>query len=156
MQISEHRATRVPSAGRGRIESQVYLRGSSYLPELLGLADRVLVLRLPAVAVDVHRRQERRPARQPGGLIRHRRQDVYRWLRSRPEGNPGWVFNVRAKPNVTVDIGSDPPKTVVALDLPRDERDRIYAVIVQRAPGFGEYEERTDRVIPVFELTPDG
>jgi hypothetical protein len=40
--------------------------------------------------------------------------------------------------------------------LPRDERDRIYAVIVQRAPGFGEYEERTDRVIPVFELTPDG
>jgi deazaflavin-dependent oxidoreductase (nitroreductase family) len=66
------------------------------------------------------------------------------------------VFNVRAKPNITVDIGSDPPKTVVALELPRDERDRIYAVIVQRAPGFGEYEERTDRVIPVFELTPDG
>ena len=26
------------------------------------------------------------------------------------DGNPGWVFNVRAKPNVTVDIGSDPPK----------------------------------------------
>jgi F420H(2)-dependent quinone reductase len=45
---------------------------------------------------------------------------------------------------------------IVAHELPRDERDRIYAVIVQRAPGFGEYEERTDRVIPVFELTPDG
>jgi deazaflavin-dependent oxidoreductase (nitroreductase family) len=72
------------------------------------------------------------------------------------DGNPGWVFNVRAKPNVTVEIGADPPKTVVAHELPRDERDRIYAVIVQRAPGFGEYEERTDRVIPVFELTPDG
>jgi deazaflavin-dependent oxidoreductase (nitroreductase family) len=66
------------------------------------------------------------------------------------DGNPGWVFNV------TVEIGSDPPKTVVAHELPPDERDRIYAVIVQRAPGFGEYEERTDRVIPVFELTPDG
>jgi len=50
MQISEHRATRVPSAGRGRIESQVSLRGSSYLPELLGLADRVLVLRDEAIA----------------------------------------------------------------------------------------------------------
>jgi deazaflavin-dependent oxidoreductase (nitroreductase family) len=66
------------------------------------------------------------------------------------------VFNVRANPYVTVEIGSDPPKTVVAHELPRDERDCIYAVIVQRAPGFGEYEERTDRVIPVFELTPDG
>ena len=70
--------------------------------------------------------------------------------------NPGWVFNIRANPNVTVEIGSDPPKAVVAHELPRDERDRIYAVIVQRAPGFGDYEERTDRVIPVFELTPDG
>ena len=69
---------------------------------------------------------------------------------------PAWVFNIRANPNVTVEIGSDPPKAVVAHELPRDERDRIYAVIVQRAPGFGDYEERTDRVIPVFELTPDG
>jgi deazaflavin-dependent oxidoreductase (nitroreductase family) len=72
------------------------------------------------------------------------------------DGNPGWVFNVRATPNVTVEIGSDPQKTVVAHELPHDERDRIYAIIVQRAPGFGKYEERTDRVIPVFELTPDG
>jgi deazaflavin-dependent oxidoreductase (nitroreductase family) len=72
------------------------------------------------------------------------------------DGNPGWVFNVRADPHVTVEIGSDPPKAVVAHELLRDERDRIYAIIVQRAPGFGEYEERTDRVIPVFELAPEG
>jgi hypothetical protein len=45
---------------------------------------------------------------------------------------------------------------VVAHELPRDERDRIYAIIVQRAPGFAEYEERTDRVIPVLELAPEG
>ena len=69
--------------------------------------------------------------------------------------SPGWVFNLRANPDVTVEIGADPPKSVVAHELPRDERDRIYDIIVQRAPGFGEYEERTDRVIPVFELTPD-
>jgi deazaflavin-dependent oxidoreductase (nitroreductase family) len=70
--------------------------------------------------------------------------------------DPGWVFNLRAYPNVTVEIGSDPPKAVSAHELPRDERDRIYAIIAQRAPGFGDYEERTDRVLPVFELTPDG
>ena len=40
----------------------------------------------------------------------------------------------------------------VARELPKAERDRIYAEIVERAPGFGEYEKRTDRVIPVFEL----
>ncbi len=66
------------------------------------------------------------------------------------------MFNLRADPDVSVEIGSDPPRNVVAQELPRDERDRVYALIVERAPGFGEYEKRTDRVIPVFELVPAG
>jgi deazaflavin-dependent oxidoreductase (nitroreductase family) len=70
------------------------------------------------------------------------------------ERDPSWAFNLRAHPGVTVEIGSDPPRTVVARELPRDERDRVYAAVVERAPGFGEYEKKTDRVIPVFELTP--
>lgn len=67
--------------------------------------------------------------------------------------SPAWVFNLRANPDVSVEIGADPPRRVVARELPRDERDRIYEIVVARAPGFGEYEKRTDRVIPVFELT---
>ncbi len=70
-------------------------------------------------------------------------------------GSPGWVFNLRANPHVSVEIGTDPPKAVVAHELPRDERDRIYDIVVARAPGFGEYQQKTDRVIPVFELAPD-
>ncbi|MCV7042870.1 deazaflavin-dependent nitroreductase [Mycolicibacterium moriokaense] len=66
--------------------------------------------------------------------------------------SPAWVFNLRAHPEVNVEIGADPPRSVVAKELPRDERDRIYRIVVERAPGFGEYEKRTDRVIPVFEL----
>ncbi len=69
------------------------------------------------------------------------------------EQNPAWVHNIRAHPDVTVEIGSDAPKQATARELPRDERDRIYRTVVERAPGFGEYEQRTDRVIPVFELT---
>ncbi len=67
-------------------------------------------------------------------------------------GSPGWVFNLRADPHASVEIGSEPPRSVVAHELPREERDRIYRIVVERAPGFGEYEKRTDRVIPVFEL----
>lgn len=66
--------------------------------------------------------------------------------------DPAWVFNIRAHPDVTVEIGTAPPRPAVARELPRDERDRIYAVVAQRAPGFAEYETRTDRLIPVFEL----
>jgi deazaflavin-dependent oxidoreductase (nitroreductase family) len=65
---------------------------------------------------------------------------------------PAWVFNLRAQPAIKVEIGSDPARDVVATELPREERDRVYRLIVERAPGFGEYEKRTDRVIPVFEL----
>jgi deazaflavin-dependent oxidoreductase (nitroreductase family) len=70
----------------------------------------------------------------------------------RPQ-SPAWVFNLRAHPEVVVEIGEDPPRTVIAKELPRAERDRIYKIVVERAPGFGDYEKRTDRVIPVFELT---
>lgn len=66
--------------------------------------------------------------------------------------NPAWVHNIRANPRVSVEIGSQGPRAATARELPRDERDSIYRIVVERAPGFGEYQERTDRVIPIFEL----
>lgn len=71
------------------------------------------------------------------------------------ENNPAWVHNIRANPRVSVEIGSEAPKPATARELPRDERDSIYSVVVERAPGFGEYQQRTDRLIPVFELVLD-
>lgn len=68
--------------------------------------------------------------------------------------DPSWAFNIRARPDVSIEIGSDPSKTVTARELPRAERDRIYAVVAEQAPGFADYERRTERVIPVFELVP--
>ena len=70
--------------------------------------------------------------------------------------DPAWVHNIRANPTVSVEIGSDPAIEAIALELPRAERDRIYEVVTQRAPGFADYETKTDRVIPVFELSFDG
>lgn len=68
------------------------------------------------------------------------------------DASPAWVFNLRAHPDVSVEIGVEEARDVIARELPRDERDGVYAQVVERAPGFGEYEKRTDRVIPVFEL----
>ncbi|MDT5334674.1 MAG: hypothetical protein QOD90_179 [Mycobacterium sp.] len=68
------------------------------------------------------------------------------------DASPGWVFNLRAQPNVQVEIGPHPQRGAVAHELPRAERDRVYDLIVEQAPGFGEYQKKTDRVIPVFEL----
>lgn len=71
------------------------------------------------------------------------------------DANPAWVQNIRANPRVSVEIGAQAPKSATARELPRAERDSIYPIVVERAPGFGEYQERTDRVIPVFELVVD-
>ncbi|OBJ08103.1 nitroreductase family deazaflavin-dependent oxidoreductase [Mycobacterium sp. 1465703.0] len=71
------------------------------------------------------------------------------------DNNPGWVHNIRANPHVFVEIGSEAAKPATARELPRAERDSIYPVVVERAPGFGEYQQRTDRLIPIFELITD-
>ena len=68
--------------------------------------------------------------------------------------DPSWAFNLRAHPAATIEIGSEPPRAVIARELPPAERDTIFRAVVARAPGFGDYERRTDRVIPVFELAP--
>jgi deazaflavin-dependent oxidoreductase (nitroreductase family) len=69
--------------------------------------------------------------------------------------NPGWYHNLVAHPSVTVELGTD-TFTARAVPVEGPEHDRIYAVQVSRFPGFGEYQEKTERVIPVVELTdPD-
>ena len=42
------------------------------------------------------------------------------------DASPGWVFNLRANPAVTVEIGDSPRRPYTAHELPRDERDRVF------------------------------
>lgn len=65
--------------------------------------------------------------------------------------NPDWVHNLRANPRAHVEVGTD-SYDVIAREMPLDERNAVYPKIVARAPGFGEYQEKTNRVIPLFEL----
>lgn len=67
--------------------------------------------------------------------------------------NPGWVHNLRANPLAHVEIGSE-SSDVVARELPAAERDQLFSKITAAAPGFAEYQAKTTRVIPVFELQP--
>ncbi|KAA0111978.1 nitroreductase family deazaflavin-dependent oxidoreductase [Mycolicibacterium sp. P1-5] len=66
--------------------------------------------------------------------------------------NPDWVHNLRVNPQANIEIGTD-AYDVVARELPLDERNDLYPKVVAEAPGFGEYQEKTSRVIPLFELT---
>lgn len=65
--------------------------------------------------------------------------------------HPDWVHNLRANPRAHIEVGTD-AYDVTAREMPLDERNEIYPKIVAKAPGFGEYQEKTNRVIPLFEL----
>lgn len=67
------------------------------------------------------------------------------------DADPAWLYNLRAHPDAHIEIGTD-EYDVVATELPLAERDAAYAKIVEQAPTFGEYQTKTDRVIPVIEL----
>jgi deazaflavin-dependent oxidoreductase (nitroreductase family) len=67
--------------------------------------------------------------------------------------NPAWVHNLRANPSARVEIGNE-SSDMTARELPTAERDELFPKITAVAPGFAEYQARTTRIIPVFELQP--
>jgi deazaflavin-dependent oxidoreductase (nitroreductase family) len=66
--------------------------------------------------------------------------------------NPDWYYNLLAHPgDVTVELGSA-TFVVTASEIKGTERDEIYAEQVTHFPGFGEYQEKAGRTIPVMAL----
>lgn len=66
--------------------------------------------------------------------------------------HPDWYLNLVADPHVVVEVGAERYDGMAA-PLDRDERDRAYAAQAERFPTFAEYQEKTERVIPVVALT---
>lgn len=67
--------------------------------------------------------------------------------------NPDWYHNLKAHPTVSIEVGTD-TIDVVAAEATGEERDRLYGAQVKRSPSFAEYQEKTERTIPVMVLTP--
>jgi deazaflavin-dependent oxidoreductase (nitroreductase family) len=67
--------------------------------------------------------------------------------------NPGWYHNLKAHPDTTIEVGSD-TVAVTASEVGGEERERLFAAQAERSPQFAEYQQNTDRVIPVIVLTP--
>jgi len=68
--------------------------------------------------------------------------------------HPTWYGNLIADPNITLQDGPE-PKDFVALELGEgEERDLWWERAVAAYPPYTEYQERTDRLIPVFLASP--
>jgi deazaflavin-dependent oxidoreductase (nitroreductase family) len=82
-------------------------------------------------------------------------QDGERWLVfasfAGAPTNPAWYHNLLAHPDAVIEVGAGSVE-VTAVVTEGAERDRLFAEQVQRYPGFGEYQDKTSRVIPVVAL----
>src|SRR6476659_2912970 len=67
--------------------------------------------------------------------------------------NPDWYHNLKAHPNVTIEVGTD-TIDVVASEATGEERERLFAAQAERVPPFAEYQKRIERLIPVMVLMP--
>ena len=65
--------------------------------------------------------------------------------------DPAWVHNLRANPRAHVEVGTE-AYDVTARELPSAERDELFDKVAAASPGFADYQAKTTRVIPLFEL----
>jgi deazaflavin-dependent oxidoreductase (nitroreductase family) len=67
--------------------------------------------------------------------------------------HPAWAFNLAKNPgDALVDVG-DGEFPVEAEVLTGAERDSVWSQVVELAPGYGRYLEKTDREIPILRLS---
>jgi deazaflavin-dependent oxidoreductase (nitroreductase family) len=65
--------------------------------------------------------------------------------------HPGWFQNLQAEPNAAIQV-RDEEIPVRASVAEGEERERLWAAMIEVWPAYEEYRERTSRVIPVVVL----
>ena len=67
--------------------------------------------------------------------------------------HPAWYHILRANPYTTIQVGSK-RRAVRARVANAEEHKRLWKKVVDHYSGFGDYQERTERKIPLVILEP--
>lgn len=65
--------------------------------------------------------------------------------------HPAWYLNLQANPEVGIEVEGK-KRTARAEEMKGGERERLWSMIVSKAPAYGGYEKKTEREIPVVRL----
>ncbi len=69
--------------------------------------------------------------------------------------HPAWWHNIQAEPRATAQVGKT-TMPVRAETANADERARLWPLLVATYSGYQDYEDETDRTIPVVILRREG
>ncbi|WP_439656994.1 nitroreductase family deazaflavin-dependent oxidoreductase [Lentzea sp. HUAS TT2] len=67
--------------------------------------------------------------------------------------HPTWYFNIKAHPEIVLQDGTE-AKEYTAREVDGAERAEWWERAVAAFPNYAEYQEKTDRLIPLFVLDP--
>lgn len=67
--------------------------------------------------------------------------------------HPGWYHNIKANPDVEVRMRGGTKKMRARVASP-DEKQRLWPEVVGKYKGYGQYQTRTTRDIPLVILEP--
>jgi deazaflavin-dependent oxidoreductase (nitroreductase family) len=73
------------------------------------------------------------------------------------ERDPAWMHNLRAYPDITIEAAFPHGAQTVpvhAQELHGGERDAAFNRFTTHAPAFRDYQNRTERTLPVVRLRP--
>jgi deazaflavin-dependent oxidoreductase (nitroreductase family) len=68
--------------------------------------------------------------------------------------HPLWYHNLKADPNVEIRDKTEVYQMRVREVVDAEERQRLWKLAVEAYPPYQDYQERTDRVIPVLVAEP--
>lgn len=68
--------------------------------------------------------------------------------------HPQWYFNIAAAPDELMIQDGPEPRDFVAREVQGDEREEWWRRAVEAYPPYAEYQENTERLIPVFVAAP--
>ena len=68
--------------------------------------------------------------------------------------HPFWYYNLKAEPNVEIRDKTEVYAMRVREVVDAVERQRLWDIAVKAYPPYQEYQNKTDRVIPIFVAEP--
>ena len=95
------------------------------------------------------------PTNDAGRLVpRQGRQLADRGVGGRSAGNPAWYYNLAAHPDqVQIEV-ERPHDSRDRRATPRSEREQAWQQITAAVPRFAQYQQKTDRELPIIRLVP--
>lgn len=68
--------------------------------------------------------------------------------------NPVWVYNLMADPDIELRDRAEVTSMRARLVEDPEERTRLWRLAVEAYPDYEDYQQRTERVIPLFRAEP--